>query len=106
MIQTGNVSVLPEKCHGCEGKGWVVAISTAQKCPVCDGSGVKPSMFFSYPPLKIEYTAPATTETYICPICKMKNCNTTHASCYDASKYFVGGATQKEQTFVRLEARC
>jgi DnaJ-class molecular chaperone len=27
------------KCHGCGGRGWVLAGGTVAKCPVCNGEG-------------------------------------------------------------------
>lgn len=106
MIQAGNVSVFPDKCHGCEGKGWVVVLVEAKKCPVCEGSGVKPQTFFSYPPVKIEYT-PASTYTPNCPVCGQTNCKGCHSiMCLDGSKDMLGRTIERPQSFVHLEARC
>lgn len=102
MIQVGNVSVLPEKCHGCKGKGWVAVAKKPFKCVVCEGSGVK-SQYVSYPPIQTTYTGPASTLPSICMFCGQKDCTTTHASCFDGSKDFLGREVEKQQYIMRLQ---
>jgi len=31
-----------EICHGCYGRGWVIAKDRAQRCPICGGKGYVP----------------------------------------------------------------
>jgi len=37
-----SISTDHEICHGCHGRGWVVAKDRAQLCPICGGKGYVP----------------------------------------------------------------
>lgn len=108
MIQIGNDNKFNEKCHGCEGKGWVVAISTAQKCPVCEGSGLKPQGNFYYPPVTVTPNIPFdwyTNNPPYCTICGVKGCTTTHISCYTNSKDIMGNDLPPSVSIMRFETQ-
>lgn len=106
MIQIGNDNKFNEKCHGCEGKGWVVAISTAQRCPVCEGSGLKPQGTFYYPPVTAPHTPWDSTFTGPwCAICGTNGCTTTHISCYSSTKDIMGNELPKSESIMRFETQ-
>lgn len=103
-MQVGNVSVVPEKCHGCEGKGWVTVARKPFKCVVCEGSGLK-HQTISYPPVTIHPFDYYTNNPVYCAICGVKGCTTTHISCYTNTKDCMGNDLPPTASIMRFETQ-
>lgn len=89
MITVANTPT-PEKCHGCEGKGWITVARKPFKCVVCEGAGTKPQAQTTYQPIIGPYVHPPFDYyTTKCGICGKQGCTDVHitwASTFCATK--------------------